>query len=301
MEVLKLRQDYDYFSAVWEHKKSGGVKHTSEAWDGRADDWGKELSQDGPFRKSLEDRVNKVAEYLRAHGLLDAESQVLDIGCGPGRFVTEFAKTADHVTGVDLSQKMLDLGADYADQCDIHNVSFLAGDFSDFNIEELGWEEKFDLVFTSITPAIGTMANLEKLMRISRGYCFNSCFVRWDDELERQISEKVFHREYAPSLGDHGHWYYALFNLLWLKGYFPETYYHRQSQSEYVEADENLARYYARSFSENLTANDEQVQKVLEYLKGHANSDGRILREYERWYGWLLWDVRLRATRLKEK
>lgn len=297
MGVVNLERDFEYFRSVWEYKKSG-IKHTSQVWDGRAADWEKELEEDGPFRRSLEERVNEAAEFLRSHGALESGTQVVDIGCGPGRFVTEFAKTAGHVTGIDISEKMLELGEKYAKECERSNVTFMAEDFGKLDIEALGWENRFDLVFTSITPAIGTMESLEKIMRISRRYCFNSCFVRWVDELEDQIGRDLFNRKSTSSMNSHGQWFYSLFNLLWLQGYFPETHYHCQNQEEYVDADEKLASYYAKCFSKDMLSSEELMIRVLEYLKAHADSNGKVLRKYERWYGWILWDVRMRMPRL---
>lgn len=297
MDRSDWQKDYEHFQELWEYRRESGFKHTAEVWDSRADDWEKELAQDGPFRRSLNERVDKVAEYLRGKGLLGPGTQVLDIGCGAGRFVAEFARTAGHVTGIDLSPRMLEVGADYAAACGLSNVSYRSGDFADFEIGELGWEKKFDLVFTSITPAIGTMAALEKAMAISCGYCFNSSFVRWEDELEIEIGEAAFGIRQTPAPDSYRHVFYSLFNLLWLKGYFPETGYHLQEQAEQAEVNEDLARYYAKCFSTDMMAGKEETRRVLEYLQEHAGPDGTILRPYKRWYGWILWDVRNRVER----
>lgn len=294
MEHLGLERDYEYFKALWEYKKSPDFKHTPAIWDSRAEDWEKELAQDGPFRRSLLERIGQVSDYLRTKGLLGAGSEVLDIGCGPGWFVTDFAATAGHATGIDLSPRMIEVGKNHAADCGRDNVSFLAGDFAALDIQKLAWEAKFDLVFTSITPAIGTMETLEKAMKISRGYCFNSCFVRWEDELEKRIGREVFGIEDNPSPESHGQSFYALFNLLWLMGYLPETSFHLQEQSEYVDANEDLARYYAKCFTSDMMTDEATTGRVYEYLQTHAEPDGTILRAYKRWYGWTLWDVRTR-------
>lgn len=297
MEMMHLEQDYEYFRSIWEYKKPG-IKHTSKCWDARAEDWGGELKEEGDFSQSLRERVREAADYLRAQGALAPGGQVIDIGCGPGRFVTEFARTAAHVTGVDISEKMLKLGGDYALKCGQDNVDFLKADFGDLDIEALGWEKRFDLVFTSITPAIGTMEDLEKIMRISRAYCFNSCFVRWEDELEDQIGRDVFGRQESSGTNSHGHWFYSLFNLLWLMGYLPVTRYHMQEQEECAQADRGLASYYAKCFSEDMLSSEEDIQRIWAYLKQQADPQGKILRRYKRWYGWILWDVRTRTPRL---
>lgn len=298
MNELDLQQDYSYFKSLWEEKKQADFKHTAAVWDSRADDWEKELAQDGSFRRSLQERVGNVAAYLRSKGLLTAGSEVLDIGCGPGRFAAEFARTAGHVTGIDLSPRMLEMGAAYAAAGGLYNISFMVGDFSELDPDALGWNRKFDLVFTSITPAIGTVTTLKKAMEISRGYCFNSSFIRWEDELEKQIARDVFAVEYNPSPDSHGKGFYALFNLLWLMGFFPETSYHLQEQSEDVVVSKELAVYYAKCFSPDMLADEKNIRRVYHYLQAHAKPDGTILRQYQRWYGWILWDVRTYMKRI---
>lgn len=297
MDKANINRDLSYFESLWEYRKNDGFKHTPEIWDSRAEDWNKELAQDGPFRKSLTERVDQVSGYLRSRGLLGAGTEVLDIGCGVGRFMAEFAKTAGHVTGIDLSPRMLEVGAAHGKASGLDNLTYLPGDFGEFDIDGLGWNGKFDLVFTSITPAIGTMETLKKAMAISRGYCFNSSFIRWEDELEARIGREVFNREYNPSPASQGRVFYALFNMLWLMGYFPETSYHMQEQCEHAEANEDLARYYAKCFSADMMADEESVQQVYQYLRTHAEADGTILRAYKRWYGWILWDIRKQTDR----
>ena len=95
------------------------------------------------FRKDIYQRFDWVME--KSGDVRD--KTICDIGCGSGRFVTEFAKRgAEHVTGVDVAPDMLKLARQLvaqdgtADKCD-----FAEGDV-------LNWktDRKFD-----ITIAIG--------------------------------------------------------------------------------------------------------------------------------------------------
>ena len=172
--IMNLKRDYEYFASIWNEKENSNRRHTKEAWNGRASSWGKELEKKEHFQQSMDDRVYASVEYLKQHGALKNGMEVIDIGCGPGRFVTEFARTAKHATGLDISEKMVELGEAHARECGLDNVTFMAEDFSSVDIEEMGWKKKFDLVFTSITPAIGTMKDLEKAIDICKSYCFNS-------------------------------------------------------------------------------------------------------------------------------
>jgi SAM-dependent methyltransferase len=297
MAEFKTEQDYEYFCSMWEDKKLGEKTHKPEIWNDKAKDWGKELEDDGSFRHTMQDRVQKAVEFLSEYDVLGAENEIVDIGCGPGRFVAEFAKTAKHVTGIDISDKMLRLGEDYVKECGLDNVTFMKENFCSLDIQALGWEKKFDLVFTSITPAIGTMEGLKKSMQICRKYCFNSCFVRWNDELENDICKDIYGWEKRSSKNRHGKYFYALFNLLWLDGYFPETRYHCQNQEERVDIDDKLIDYYTKACSKDKTITPEYRKKVATYLEQCVDADGKLFRKYERWYGWILWDVRKRVLR----
>jgi 2-polyprenyl-3-methyl-5-hydroxy-6-metoxy-1,4-benzoquinol methylase len=93
---------------------------------------------------------------------------ICDIGCGSGRFVTEFAKRgAKHVTGVDVAPEMIRLSKELvtrdgvADRCDFHVT----------DVENWTTNERFDLVI-----AIGfwdyiadPRSRLKKIRGITKG------------------------------------------------------------------------------------------------------------------------------------
>ena len=72
-------------------------------------------------------------------------AKVLDIGCGTGKPVALFlAEKGHHVTGIDLSEKMIEL----AQNNDILNAKFHYSDFFDFETSEtfdgiLAWDSFF--------------------------------------------------------------------------------------------------------------------------------------------------------------
>ena len=120
---------------------------------------------------------------------------VRDPGCGPGRFVAEFAQTARSALGIDLSERMVDFGRQYAQEAGRTNVQFVACDFQTADVAVLGWEGRFDLVFSSITPAIAGSTALTNMMRMSRAFCCNVCFVHHRNDLDDQILRDLFDRE----------------------------------------------------------------------------------------------------------
>lgn len=85
------------------------------------------------FRQAIYDRF-QIA--LQASGDVSGK-QVLDIGCGSGRYAVEYARRgASRIVGVDLSSDMLDLARGLAaregvsDRCEFVQGDFLALDFS---------------------------------------------------------------------------------------------------------------------------------------------------------------------------
>ena len=267
-----------------------------ESWDLRAADWDTKYRREDE-RAEHEVRIRDMAVWLRKRGLLGPDQVVADIGCGPGRFAAEFARTAGGVLGVDISPKMVEYGRVWCREQGLTNTRFTAVDFANADIAALGWEKQFDLVFSSITPAVSTLQGLENLMRMSRAWCFNASFVYNDNPLHTDMMHTLFGREPRRNKTSHSHWFYELFCLLWSRGYYPETFYYTQRKSVRLLPDLTTARRLARYLLEEDEADEAAVRKVLGYLEQHADGDGGVMEDSECRYGWLLWNVQDRHPR----
>jgi SAM-dependent methyltransferase len=284
------KEELDHFRAIWEYRSPGHkTMHTQQIWDERADEWENELTYDEIKIDSTRRRVNATVSYLRSRGLLRSTDDVIDIGCGPGRFVAEFAKTCRSATGSDISGRMLEHGAAFAQKNNLTNTDYIQADFNTADLDTLGWRKRFDLVFTSITPAVGGSENLNKLMEMSRGYCFNSCFVHAGDDLLDKFLQEELGAEQRNRVGSYWHWFYGLFNLLLLEGYFPEITYYDDCRNEQLPVTMETAR---RLCGKAFFLDGMNAEKLYEYMKRNANPDGTIARNSVCRYGWILWDVR---------
>jgi len=58
------------------------------------------------FTKGTTQEIDYLIEALR----LDSSMSILDVGCGPGRHVLEFARRGFQVTGIDVSTTFIDIG-----------------------------------------------------------------------------------------------------------------------------------------------------------------------------------------------
>lgn len=265
-------------------------------WDQRASDWEEGLRSDELRRRHYNERIRATVEWLQGFGLMQGTDEVADIGCGPGRFVAEFAKHSRTVLGVDISERMTSFGAAFAKENGLSNAAFYTGDFSKLDVTSLGWERQFDLAFSSITPAIKGTVGIDNLIAISRGWCYNSCFVYFRNELHDRILREVFHRTPNNQRTAHSNWFKQLFDLLWLRGYYPYVHYYKEHREERIAAERNSAESLARYLLEDDFA-DEDVSKILHELERSADREGRISYTSDCWYGWLLWNVNDRTVR----
>ena len=274
------------FVCASDQRKTG----RKESWDQRAAEWDTKYRREEE-RAEHEVRIRDVSAWLRQRGLLGPDQDAADIGCGPGRFAAEFARTARSVLGVDISPKMVEYGEAWCREQGLTNTRFAAVDFSRADVAALGWAGQFDLVFSSITPAVSTIQGLDNLIRMSRGWCFNASFVYDDNPLHRDMMHTLFGREPRRNKTSHSHWFCELFNLLWRRGYYPETAYYTQRKSVRLQPDLPTAGRLARFLLEEDEADDGAIRKVLDYLEKHADGDGFVTEDSECRYGWLLWNV----------
>ena len=285
--------DLSYFIRLHNENSVGTPSHTRDKWDRRAERWEKEYNAAGIDTPN--DRVGSAADYLRSRGLLGPDCDVADIGCGPGRFAAAFAETARSVTGFDLSERMIHYAAEHVKRLGLDNVSFRVCDFQTLDIEAEGLAGRFDLVFSSVTPAIHGMNGLEKIMKMSRAFCCDITHISSENDLESRIMRELFRRE-RPRLWD-GRWLYSLFNVLFLSGYCPEVTYYQREKKCRVRPD--LA--YAERFMEQMLPTGERTEKnaarICDWLRENADADGLVEEVSNTLYGRTLWDVRMKTER----
>jgi SAM-dependent methyltransferase len=288
--------DLDYFEQRWNESYDEGRSSRLSTWDNRAEEWDRKYRKSNNAEQPREARMIDTAGYLRSKGLLGADCDVADVGCGPGRFVAEFAKTARFVLGTDISPKMTEYGAAYCREQGLGNTAFQAVDFKTADIKALGWENRFDLVFTSITPA-ASGKGLDKIMQMSRAWCFNACFVYSTNDLHNRILSELFGKQPKTEKTSHSQWLYELFNLLWLRGYYPEIRYYKQPRVLPVSADRSSAERLADFLLNEDELNEDSINRIQRFLELNADSTGTVQEASDCWYGWTLWDVRDRHNR----
>ncbi len=123
--------------------------------------YGGELDQTDP-KKKAEFEV----ELSRLRRFINRESSVLDIGAGYGRVAIPLAKEVRRMTVVEPAHPFMDRLKENTRQEVSGNIEFVEEFWSDFQPRE-----KYDLVYSTWSPAIRDPAALMKMHEASRGYC----------------------------------------------------------------------------------------------------------------------------------
>ncbi len=285
--------DFNYFVKLQNYKMPDAPEHSAAMWDKRAETWEEDY---GNLEKDKsDDRIRSTVDYLKNHGILKAGYDVADIGCGPGRFAAAFAQIANHVTGIDISPKMIQYGHEYVQREQLDNVSFRVCDFQTLDIDKENLAGKFDLVFSSNTPAIHGIDGLYKLIRMSRKYCCNITHIHSENELESRIMKEVFGRK-RPKVWS-GPWFYSLFNTLFLAGYYPEATYYKRHKECAIKPGQRRVQLFMEQMLEPDERNTESMGLIERWLHDNADPDGFVKEVSDVWFGRILWDVDEKTTR----
>lgn len=282
---------YQYFQELWEQPQPAPILSCPAMWDERADEWVRMLQSDDAHRVRQTERVEATAAFLRKNGLLGSGTSALDIGCGPGLFTLGFAKTAEQVTGVDISPRMVAHAQSRAQKQGVDNAAFLALNFKEADVAALGWHKKFDLAMACLTPAVTGVQDLHKLMSASRGHCLHISFVHTSDSLRDRITTELYPAAHRAAGHGDGRVFYAVFNLLFLEGYCPKTHFFHQAADVELTLDETLARRYAARLHKEAPERDAEAERIYDCLARLCQKEGGLRRRTAECYGFLLWNV----------
>jgi len=108
------------------------------------------------------ERTEREVEGLREMVALPPGGEVLDVACGWGRHAISLARAGFRVTGLDLSETLLERGRKRAAAAGVE-VGFVRGD-----MREIPWRGRFDAVL-SLYSSLGYFLSDEEDLRVLRG------------------------------------------------------------------------------------------------------------------------------------
>jgi len=269
--------DMKYFLNLWDNSKK---YYTVEEkfWNERAEEFN---------RKDIEERESKEAssilEFIEV-GQDKKFENVLDIGCGTGFYSIQFSEISDHVTATDISENMIDYAEKNSKAKDRRNISFVKKPWSELDLEEFQWKEKFDLVFASMTPAIDSYEDLMKMINCGRSLYFLSGFVERKDSLKDELSKIILD---SNNNNLHGNKIYSAFNILWNMGYYPKISY-KDSNWERCKSVDKFYEEFLNYFGRKKFLTEEDKSTIKDYIENRA-IDGMVKEKTTAKVAWLYW------------
>lgn len=269
--------DIQYYEDQW-RKNFTEFGTNAEFWDERADRF------NAIAQKEKGRQVAEVITLLREKKILEKDSAVLDIGCGPGGYALEMAKIAREVIGLDISAKMLDHARNNATEAGIDNIIFVKSNWEETLLEDLKWKQHFDLVLAAMSPAITGAEAIRKMARASRRHCLIGNFVRRVNNLQQHLSQYIS-LGHDPHRNDQSVYY--LFNILWLMGYHPEIFYFETTRERKYTVAEILERYRPMLWTEKKTEDAVVKSLAAEFEKlAHSGIITEISYSKTAWVYW---------------
>lgn len=268
--------DSEYFDRLWSGNMST-VEESRMRWELRAKDFNINKHQE---------MIRYVVGFFIEKGMLCKDYDVIDIGCGTGKYAVELSKISKSVTALDFSPKMLEFAKENAAREGVTNVEFLEMPWEEADLDVLGWKKRFDFAAAIMSPAINSRKSLEKLMDVSKGYCFMSGHLNRHERIREQIERKVLQRE--PEAIDYGRNIYCSFNILWQYGIHPELKYYDMKR-EITRPLEEAFRFYCSQLQREKELSGDEKQAIKQYLS-KISEDGVVKGIFESKTAWLYWE-----------
>lgn len=154
-----------------------------------------------PFEEKTLADTRWVLSLVKSKGVEFSKTTVLDIGCGTGIYTLPLAFEAAMVNGIDDSEAMIALMADVMHSKNIQNVEVIKAAWKDIDISSRGFEKAFDIVWISMSPAVQTTEDFERMERCARKWCV---YIGWGRKRKNALMEEVFRlhdMRYGPPPG----------------------------------------------------------------------------------------------------
>jgi len=158
-------------------------------------------------------QVTAVLDILQQKGALDKENIVMDIACGTGTYAVKMATKCKKVVCLDISRGMLEKLKEKAQKLCLSNMEIVQADWHGFDTEE-----RYDLVFVSMTPLLRSPDNIKGFLELSSRFL---AIVTWAGVRENQLLQELYREIMGKELVQKGHDMIFPFNYLYSLGYAP--------------------------------------------------------------------------------
>ncbi len=153
-------------------------------WDALAGDY------QAVFRLGINDYNAGLLRFFQKNGMIRPGCRVLDIGCGVGKYGTYLAALGCDVTLTDISGEMLRRAAENMAKFDTPQALYEC-DFNEVTGDEPVFAGGFDLVISTMSPAVHDTETVRKMSRLSQGWCFLSRFESWEQPVRDELMRRM--------------------------------------------------------------------------------------------------------------
>lgn len=286
---IDVLREADFWRRAWENARNSSSyvrkrirdeKETIDFWNKCAPTYGKHTSGRG------RERLEKVIALLEQEEILTPETEILDVGCGPGTYALPFAERVRSVAALDGAEEMCRILKEKAKEAGLKNITVLVRLWEDVDIEKEGMSSAFDLVFASMTPAVSNYETLMKLNQASRRYC---CFISWAGGKLSRAREELWELIFKEKDTNRGHQIIYPFNLLYSLGYYPTM---RYLDSGWVQEEpiDQAVESLCRSFWLYTEITPEVKDTIAKYVQKKA-VNGVFRQETRARLGIMIWRV----------
>lgn len=243
------------------------AEESAKKWDGVAGQF-----NDLRIPSWDEDLFLKTIKDLPVWG---SKKEILDLGCGAGRFSIAVADRCGHVTGSDVSPKMIEFADLKKAEYGKDNITFVNESWHDIDISERGYEKKFDLVFGHMTPALNSVEDLEKATGASKGYCALATFAK----REAPVADR-----FLEFMNTESHWHDErklpeFFEYLYMQKKYPQVNYYLRDDTQKFDESDAVAFLRDRYILDTLEETDEETtEKIREFVR-RESKDGVFVNE----------------------
>jgi SAM-dependent methyltransferase len=214
--------------------------------------------------------------------------RVLDIGCGVGRYGSYLAALGCDVTLTDISGEMLRRARENMVNCKTPWTVYQC-DFHEATGQEPVFSGGFDLVFSTMSPAVCDVKTLRKMSSMSRGWCFLARFSDWRQPCRDRLM-RALGLEPRRLVGNLRADCESMIRAVEEAGYVPQI-----KEVDYNWADERTPEQMADYLCRNYFADDEDPEKLYAELlrvTGQLSGDAGVVTDdvYSKVL-WIYWKI----------
>ncbi|OPY56217.1 MAG: bifunctional 3-demethylubiquinone-9 3-methyltransferase/ 2-octaprenyl-6-hydroxy phenol methylase [Methanosaeta sp. PtaU1.Bin112] len=206
------------------------------------------------------------AEFNRLKRFITKGSSVLDIGAGRGRLAIPLAKEVRKLTAIEPASVYMNVMKDKAARDGVVNIEFSDDFWADYPLQE-----KYDLVYSTWSPAVSDPAALLKMTEGSRGYCalelVASPINAWD--FSGQIYPMILGEEFRPP-GN----YLNIVTTLYEQGIYANVDIWRFDKETKYQTIDEAVEIWKTSLGNYTKITEETEEKLKQFYRSRMNPDG---------------------------